>query len=417
MRARFIQAKYARVIPMSNPTLVVDANIFLSEKGLALLRSLISVGWVIIVPSPIAGEISSQKKGSEESSRAASRALDFILEYRHGCRLTRKAESDAIKRSGLIDPEFKNDAWIKATVLFFKRESPSFPVYGLSLDKDVIVHLQAEEQSLLLTDQEVPDQALDLFVTLCRHRSCGHTVRTILLSPQTEYASRTESRVQTPKMSSSSAAAIATKTATATETENATDNIPLFQWAANGQLTQLKTVLEGPKVVNPDVRATSGVYMGYTLLLVAAWKGQLEVVQFLLNKGCTPLLTCPKGETPEVKARKKQHFDVVNLLVILRPAPPSEWFQMSANGCVDKLQAEMEGNPAVNIDKTNETGVFRGYTMLHRAVLARKIEMVALLLERGCSIFPQTQGGETAAQIAQRKGYKDVSQLFSSTTD
>ena len=392
------------------------------------------MGNYLVIPVKIYGELIGLKNAEDSDiSSAAKRALDFILEHHASvrCRVTSNKENQEIQNSGFLDTDLKNDGWIKATVLYLIKKNPSSKVYGFSLDKDVIIHLLSEDISLLFTRKDISDgdrseisnKADEHFTKLVESDSCGSKARPYLLNlnsrdPTTQTDSRCVSRLPLPMDQNSSAS----------ETP---DPLPerFYTFAQRGDIRNLSEELSEDINSNLDLNQPSkngSMFKSWTMLHRASFAGELEMVNFLLERGCSISPENSKGDTAESLARKKGHLNIAERLRIHSlptPSPdplPERFYTFAQRGDIRNLSEELSEDINSNLDLNQPSkngSMFKSWTMLHRASFAGELEMVNFLLERGCSISPENSKGDTAESLARKKGHMNIAEHLARITD
>ena len=121
---------------------------------------------------------------------------------------------------------------------------------------------------------------------------------------------------------------------------------------------------------------------GHTALHLTSRNGKIETVQFLLDYGADINARSQYNNTPLIYAAEGGFIDCVRIL--------------------------LERGAAVNDAQGN-----LGRTPLHRAVNARKPQIVRLLLEHGADVSVRDEGGRTAYQLASHCEYQEIVELLS----
>lgn len=129
-----------------------------------------------------------------------------------------------------------------------------------------------------------------------------------------------------------------------------------------------------------DAKEVTGNYQGWTALMIASYRGELEKVKWLLEAQAAVNLQNFDGVTPLGFAASKGHLEVVNLL-------------LSAGADVDS--------------QSNN-----GETALTFAAKLGDCEMIRTLLEAKASLELRTIDGRTALSLAAEKGYSKVVKLL-----
>ncbi len=151
----------------------------------------------------------------------------------------------------------------------------------------------------------------------------------------------------------------------------------VFDCAAAGQLPALRQLVEErPELVNafaPD---------GFQPLGLSAFFGQLNVVEFLLEKGA------------DVNSAAKNRLNVMPL------------HSAVANSQMEIALLLLEHGADVNARQEE------GFTSLHEAAQNGNVGLVLLLLEYGADRQAKMSGGLTAADLARQAGYLEVAGIL-----
>ncbi len=163
---------------------------------------------------------------------------------------------------------------------------------------------------------------------------------------------------------------------------------------------------------NASVDATNGPD-GSTALKKASADGSLEVARFLLGVGATVDLKDSEGNTPLYEAARKNHSDIVRLLVVEgnaqvdAPNGPDRWTALKA--------ASMEGNLDVVSVLLHEGEAMvdlkdgKGLTPLYEATRANHLDVVEALVDKGASVDARNgEAGHTALTVASHLGHAGI---------
>ncbi len=159
--------------------------------------------------------------------------------------------------------------------------------------------------------------------------------------------------------------------------KNHVGQTPLFYAAANGHVKASEVLLASGAAIDAKDR------QGWTPLLLAAWGGQVEAVRFLLASGADPSVSDAIGWTPLHAAAFEGHLECVRLLTT--PALiecPSKNGDRPLHWAIGRGHREVV---AFLLDKgaDSKAAGARGLTSLPLAVELGQAEVVELLLDRG----------------------------------
>jgi ankyrin repeat protein/L-ascorbate metabolism protein UlaG (beta-lactamase superfamily) len=218
--------------------------------------------------------------------------------------------------------------------------------------------------------------------------------------------------------------------------KNHVGQTPVFYAAANGHAKAAEALLTSGAAIDARDR------QGWTPLLLAAWGGQVEAVRFLLARGADPSISDAIGWTPLHAAAFEGHLECVRLLttpaLIERPSKngdrPLHWAIGRGHGEVvaflldkgaDSKAAGARGLTSLPLGvELGQAGVVEllldrgedvlitdpehGRTLLHRAVIRNKTDVVSKLL--GTKIDPGDvdKHGRTALDWAERLGLGEI---------
>jgi ankyrin repeat protein len=140
---------------------------------------------------------------------------------------------------------------------------------------------------------------------------------------------------------------------------------------------------------------------GSTPLHKACFKGNVECVKLLLEKGANLLVKDNQGGTPLHNAVQSQSKDCTQLLLdLLSPAKPA-----TAGESGEKQPAAKPTEVAAGDVESVNTPDNDLFTPLHIAVCVENIELVRLLLDRGARVSAKNALGRTPLFYAVRAGY------------
>jgi ankyrin repeat protein len=152
----------------------------------------------------------------------------------------------------------------------------------------------------------------------------------------------------------------------------------------------------------------------WTALMVAAAKGNTEMVQLLLKNGANVNVRNKTGQTPIIFAAHWGHIDIVKLLidsgVDVNAQMDDGWTALIDAVNMDRLEVTkllIEGGANVNM-KSSE-----GWTALLAATLKNHVEIVKLLINRGADLNAKDVNNRSALRIAKSKGHTEITELLS----
>jgi hypothetical protein len=202
-----------------------------------------------------------------------------------------------------------------------------------------------------------------------------------------------------------------------------------FELCEQGNLEMLQTLVRDyPFLVNDHLIKTEGPQTGWTLLHVAAFNGNMGIVNMLITRGYTSNARTPTMQLASDIARDKGHGQVAALIEEAIAANDARQAEMR-NRMMREEQALADGNPAGSLDRAvrninfNQTmrvsvmlelGIINpnsrftigngdNWTLLHIAARFGRMLLIQELLFKGASTRARTEpGGETPAQLARR---------------
>ena len=138
------------------------------------------------------------------------------------------------------------------------------------------------------------------------------------------------------------------------------------------------------------------------LLFIAALRGNIELAQFLIEKGADVNMQDEYGFTAMYDAACNGHSDVVKMLLDGGARPdlgPCPIDQATMYGHVKVMQLLLDSGV-----KINQRIPGSGMTLLHIAAVEGQKDAVKLLLERGADHSMPDRSGLTALNLAQNYG-------------
>lgn len=190
-----------------------------------------------------------------------------------------------------------------------------------------------------------------------------------------------------------------------TEEHNESGHTALMEAASNGHVEVAKLLTSKGASIN-----THSHEFKESALTLACYKGQLEMVKFLLEAGADQEHKTDEMHTALMEASMDGHVEVARLLINsgAQVTMPAESFESpltlaACGGHVELAMLLLERG--ANIEEVND----EGYTPLMEAAREGHEEMVALLLSQGADINAQTEETqETALTLACCGGFLDV---------
>jgi len=202
---------------------------------------------------------------------------------------------------------------------------------------------------------------------------------------------------------------------------------------------------------------------GWSPLMFASVQGSIDVVQLLLDKGAKTNLQNDMGQTALMLAAKNGFVDVVRALVRMQEDVEAEWVDLGPMGMInqqdqegmtalmiatqsqkqDVIQALLEYGADVTLTNNDKKTAYdfaqggsirtmiadawkknsneqdeKGMTALMRAVESKDIEKIRMLMIVGeANAELKNKKKQTALQLAQKLGYKDVAREITRCKD
>lgn len=155
-------------------------------------------------------------------------------------------------------------------------------------------------------------------------------------------------------------------------------NLDIFEATAIGELNELKTHLHQ----QPDLLNAHSID-GFTPLGLAAFFGQVKLVQFLIKQGADVNIASNNNfkVTPLHSATAKKQYDIAQLLI--------------ENGA--------------NVNAQQMSGV----TALHAAAHNGDVPLVKLLVKNGANIHAKMKEGQTPLIMAKEKKFIEIIEILS----
>jgi ankyrin repeat protein/L-ascorbate metabolism protein UlaG (beta-lactamase superfamily) len=179
--------------------------------------------------------------------------------------------------------------------------------------------------------------------------------------------------------------------------------------AKNGDFELVKQlVTKDPKLLD------SGNRLEQTALLIASFKGNLQIVTFLIDKGAdihkrdrfgaSALHMASLGGNEGVVALLLSKGAKINVRATNGKGPLQMAFEKQHTGVIDLF---LKRGIAINntIDQFNRT-------LLHKSAILGKPKVTKLLLERGANINAKDKTQRTALDLAKASGHKGVIQVL-----
>lgn len=190
-----------------------------------------------------------------------------------------------------------------------------------------------------------------------------------------------------------------------TEEHNESGHTALMEAASNGHVNVAKLLISYGASIN-----THSHEFKESALTLACYKGQLDMVKFLLDAGADQEHKTEEMHTALMEASMDGHVEVARLLLDsgAQVTMPADSFESpltlaACGGHVELAMLLLERG--ANIEEVND----EGYTPLMEAAREGHEEMVALLLSQGAEINAQTEEtSETALTLACCGGFTEV---------
>jgi ankyrin repeat protein len=173
----------------------------------------------------------------------------------------------------------------------------------------------------------------------------------------------------------------------------------------NGKSDIIKTLIDRGVEINAKDEH------GKTALIDASLNNQTEAVEILLSKGAAIEEHDNLGQTALIWAARLGNNNVINLLINRGANINAKKGECSA--LIYAILNNKYESAKLLIDKgmdPNEKSVYDGYTPLMHAI--DNYEMVKFLIEKRADISTRNHKGETAADLAKKKGKWDVVNLL-----
>ena len=145
-------------------------------------------------------------------------------------------------------------------------------------------------------------------------------------------------------------------------------------------------------------------------LLKAAWKNDLDTVKAALAAGADPKTKEQDGATALHYAARHDNAEMATLL-IGRGADVNEG-NMDARTPLFYVRGCEVATLLIDAGAFVQAGTMQGWTPLHEAVEAKNVEVARLLVTRGADPFHPCLTRETPADIAKKRGYREISEAF-----
>jgi ankyrin repeat protein len=180
-----------------------------------------------------------------------------------------------------------------------------------------------------------------------------------------------------------------------------TKQVPYFEAVKRGDFATVRDLLKE----EPGLVAEKDAGFGATGLHWASLKGHEAVVGLLLAQGADPSIVNGAGETPFQVATRAGFAKVADLLRV----PEDAVYDAAKANDLGRVRQMIEANPALLNRKDPQFGA----TPLHFAALRGSQDVVEYLVGKGADQTIRNRNGETAMQVADRAGRKNVVALLS----
>ena len=150
-----------------------------------------------------------------------------------------------------------------------------------------------------------------------------------------------------------------------------------------------------------------------TPLHTASLRGSLEIGQWLLEHGADVNAKDNEQWTPLYAAARLENFEFVRMLLGHHPDinARTDTGHTPMQMAIDRGHIDIARVLLDNGVDPNSRG-FQQSTLLHRASYCEKLEVARLLLERGADVNAVDEWGNTAYQIALKRGQDELAQLL-----
>ncbi len=224
---------------------------------------------------------------------------------------------------------------------------------------------------------------------------------------------------------------IALWTTAGCEKEPPSSHLDILEAAANGNLTEIKTLLDNGADVNAADKN------GVTALMLASADGYQDIVELLLARGADISVKNANGETAlqltfysEIKAMLRNHSQPATPATLCYAARVGD-LAAGANcltrgvevnskeyqGMTALIEASQEGNTDIvelllakgaDIDAKTDYGL----TALIAASQAGRRDVVKVLLEKGAEVNAKNTYGDSALSVASGQGYEEIVEML-----
>ncbi|MHC4333065.1 MAG: ankyrin repeat domain-containing protein [Planctomycetota bacterium] len=176
----------------------------------------------------------------------------------------------------------------------------------------------------------------------------------------------------------------------------------LLSASQRGDIPRVRTLLKKKVEANSE-------YGGWTALGVAAWAGNSNVLQLLLDEGADPNLMTREMGPALTLASSEGHKEVVDVLL----ATGANVDAKDKKGCTALIRAANNGHSHIvevllaagsNVNEKSNEGV----TALSLAAWSGGLEVIKLLLSKGANVNAKGINGETALMVAASAGQLEV---------